>query len=261
VNKKFALILTGIAGAAVILHFLQFFPIATYYSRLFVRQLDITVPRICLFTIAALLCGAFAVHKVDRNILQPEQPADGARLPQRLIRRALQSAVLISSILLVTAASNALHRRSIVSYFNTHAIKADYSETGKLRIEFKGPSALDETLEKIALLSKIESVDDLNFFGDRIRVIPAALGDIADLDRLSIACDPVETLPDTIGNISRLRSLALYLPKLHKLPPGISRLKNLESLGMYKMKSLEKLPDDWGQMKSLALQNPRFQVI
>jgi hypothetical protein len=35
--------------------------------------------------------------------------------------------VLISSILFVTAASNALHRRTIVRYFNTHAIKADYS--------------------------------------------------------------------------------------------------------------------------------------
>ena len=127
-NKKFALILTGFAIAAVILHFLQFFPIIALYSRLPGRQLDISVPCVCLITIAALLCGAFVVHKFDRNILQPEQPADGTRLPRRMVRKALQSAALITGILLVTATSNALHRWTIVRHFNTHSIKAEYSE-------------------------------------------------------------------------------------------------------------------------------------
>jgi hypothetical protein len=67
-------------------------------------------------------------------------------------------------------------------------------ETDKRRIELKEPSALDETLEKIALLSKIESVDDLSFFGDRISVIPAALGDIADLEHLNLKGAQIKTL-------------------------------------------------------------------
>lgn len=257
-NKKSVIVL---AVVAVILHFTPFFPNVAFYSRLlgyaFGYAWDTSVWITYLSIIGPLLFGAFMFHKIDQIRNKGEKERPRSQWPRNFSQWTLYPALFLIGFFLVAFVSNALHRRAIVRYFNARQIEAKYQEdsrifrTGSWSIKLKSADALEETMKKIALLSKFTLIGDLWFIEDHTHVIPDALGDIADLYSLTIACDSVETLPGTIGNLSRLRSLNLSVPKLRKLPASVVRLKNLRQLSLWNCESLAALPHGLEQLSRL----------
>lgn len=102
-----------------------------------------------------------------------------------------------------------------------------------------------------------ERVQSLYLQRQRIRELPAQIGQMKELRILYLYSNHLTTLPPEIGQLSKLESLNLMYNRLHSLPTTMGQLQSLHTLHLYR-NQLTQFPSTLGQLKELQILDARY---
>ncbi|XP_031160519.1 leucine-rich repeat-containing protein 57 isoform X1 [Sander lucioperca] len=120
-------------------------------------------------------------------------------------------------------------------------------KTGVFQLTAKGLQEFPEELQR--LTSNLRTVD---LSGNKIEVLPAAIGNFLQLKSLTLNSNRLTGLPAEIGKLKKLETLSLNGNRIQQLPPTLGQLKALRTLNLSGNQILE-FPSGLGTLRHLDL--------
>ncbi|XP_026164171.1 leucine-rich repeat-containing protein 57 [Mastacembelus armatus] len=120
-------------------------------------------------------------------------------------------------------------------------------KTGVFQLTGKGLQEFPEELQK--LTSNLRTVD---LSGNKIEVLPAAIGNFLQLRSLTLNSNRVTTIPSEIGKLKKLETLSLNGNRIQQLPPTLGQLKALRTLSLAG-NQISEFPSGLGTLRQLDL--------
>ncbi|XP_039993018.1 leucine-rich repeat-containing protein 57 isoform X2 [Xiphias gladius] len=100
-------------------------------------------------------------------------------------------------------------------------------KTGVFQLTGKGLQEFPEELQR--LTSNLRTVD---LSGNKIEVLPAAIGNFLHLKSLTLNSNRLTSVPSEIGKLKKLETLSLNGNRIQQLPPSLGQLKALRTLSL-----------------------------
>ncbi|KAM3870853.1 leucine-rich repeat-containing protein 57 [Diretmus argenteus] len=100
-------------------------------------------------------------------------------------------------------------------------------KTGVFQLTGKGLPEFPEELQR--LTANLRTVD---LSGNKIEVLPAAIGNFLQLKSLTLNSNKLNSIPSEIGKLKKLETLSLNGNQLQQLPPAVGQLKALRTLNL-----------------------------
>ncbi|KAF0043752.1 hypothetical protein F2P81_002910 [Scophthalmus maximus] len=100
-------------------------------------------------------------------------------------------------------------------------------KTGVFQLTGKGLQEFPDELQR--LTCNLRTVD---LSGNKIELLPAAVGNFLQLKSLTLNCNRLTCLPGEIGKLKKLETLSLNGNRIQQLPPTMGQLKALRSLSL-----------------------------
>ncbi|KAJ0759913.1 putative P-loop containing nucleoside triphosphate hydrolase, leucine-rich repeat domain superfamily [Helianthus annuus] len=102
-------------------------------------------------------------------------------------------------------------------------------------------------------LGDLESLEDLDLTDCKIRDIPSSVCKLKRLKFLDLEGCKVHELPEDLGQIKSLNYLSLKSSKIREIPSSICKLKHLKELILSHCYTLQKLPENLGDLECLQV--------
>lgn len=100
-------------------------------------------------------------------------------------------------------------------------------KTGVFQLTGKGLQEFPEELQR--LTGNLRTVD---LSGNKIELLPAAVGNFLQLKSLTLNCNRLTCVPAEIGKLKKLETLSLNGNRIQQLPPSVGQLKALRTLSL-----------------------------
>lgn len=120
-------------------------------------------------------------------------------------------------------------------------------KTGVFQLTAKGLQEFPEELQR--LTSNLRTVD---LSGNKIEVLPPAIGNFLQLKSLTLNSNRLTGLPSEISKLKKLETLALNGNRIHQLPPTMGQLKALRTLSL-SGNQFSEFPSGLGPLRHLDL--------
>ncbi|KAF3700687.1 Leucine-rich repeat-containing protein 57 [Channa argus] len=120
-------------------------------------------------------------------------------------------------------------------------------KTGVFQLTGKGLQEFPEELQR--LTNNLRTVD---LSGNKIEVLPAAIGNFLQLKSLTLNSNRLTTIPSEIGKLKKLETLSLNGNGIQQLPPTLGLLKALRTLSLAGNK-ISEFPSGLGSLRQLDL--------
>ncbi|CAL1575398.1 unnamed protein product [Knipowitschia caucasica] len=120
-------------------------------------------------------------------------------------------------------------------------------KTGVFQLTGKGLQEFPEELQR--LTSNLRTVD---LSGNKIEVLPAAIGNFLQMKSLTLNANRLTSLPAEIGKLKKLETLSLNQNQLQTVPGALCQLKALRTLSL-SGNLISELPSGLGALRHLDL--------
>ncbi|XP_042292937.1 leucine-rich repeat-containing protein 57 [Thunnus maccoyii] len=120
-------------------------------------------------------------------------------------------------------------------------------KTGVFQLTGKGLLEFPEELQR--LTSNLRTVD---LSGNKIEVLPAAIGNFLQLKSLTLNANRLTSIPPEIGNLKKLETLSLNGNRIQQLPPSLVQLRALRTLRL-SGNQISEFPSGLGALRHLDL--------
>ncbi|XP_029349805.1 leucine-rich repeat-containing protein 57 [Echeneis naucrates] len=100
-------------------------------------------------------------------------------------------------------------------------------KTGVFQLTGKGLQEFPEELQR--LTGNLRTVD---LSGNKIEVLPAAVGNFLQLKSLTLNSNRLTSIPNEIGKLKKLETLSLNGNRIQQLPPSLGQLRALRTLSL-----------------------------
>lgn len=100
-------------------------------------------------------------------------------------------------------------------------------KTGVFQLTEKGLQEFPEELQK--LTANLRTMD---LSGNKMQVLPAAIGNFLQLKSLTVNANRLAGLPAEIGKLKKLETLSVSGNQIQQLPPTVGQLKSLRTLNL-----------------------------
>ncbi|XP_023148186.1 leucine-rich repeat-containing protein 57 [Amphiprion ocellaris] len=120
-------------------------------------------------------------------------------------------------------------------------------KTGVFQLMGKGLPEFPEELQR--LTANLRTVD---LSGNKIEVLPAAVGNFLQLKSLTMNSNKLTTIPAEIGKLKKLETLSLNGNRIQQLPPTLGQLKALRTLSLAG-NQISEFPSGLGTLRQLDL--------
>lgn len=120
-------------------------------------------------------------------------------------------------------------------------------KTGVFQLTGKGLQEFPEELQR--LTANLRTVD---LSGNKIEVLPAAVGNFLQLKSLTLNSNRLAGIPSEIGKLKKLETLSLNGNRIQQLPPTMGQLKALRTLSLAG-NQISEFPSGLGTLRHLDL--------
>ncbi|KAK2826848.1 hypothetical protein Q5P01_021062 [Channa striata] len=120
-------------------------------------------------------------------------------------------------------------------------------KTGVFQLTSKGLQEFPEELQR--LTSNLRTVD---LSGNKIEVLPAAIGNFLQLKSLTLNSNRLTSIPSEIEKLKKLETLSLNGNGIQQLPPTLGLLKSLRTLSLAG-NQISEFPTGLGTLRHLDL--------
>ncbi|KAM8916667.1 leucine-rich repeat-containing protein 57 [Spinachia spinachia] len=120
-------------------------------------------------------------------------------------------------------------------------------KTGVFQLTSKGLQEFPEELQKLA--ANLRTVD---LSGNKIEVLPGAVGNFLQLKSLTLNANRLADLPPDIGKLKKLETLSLNGNQIHQLPSTLGQLRALRTLNL-SGNQISEFPPGLGTLRHLDL--------
>lgn len=120
-------------------------------------------------------------------------------------------------------------------------------KTGVFQLTAKGLQEFPEELQR--LTANLRTVD---LSGNKIEVLPAAIGTFLQLKSLTLNSNRLTTVPAEISKLKKLETLSLNGNRIQQLPPSLGQLKALRTLSL-SGNHIAEFPSGLGTLRQLDL--------
>lgn len=120
-------------------------------------------------------------------------------------------------------------------------------KTGVFQLTAKGLQEFPEELQR--LTGNLRTVD---LSGNKIEVLPPAIGNFLQLKSLTLNANRLACLPSEISKLKKLETLSLNGNRIQQLPPTMGQLKALRTLSL-SGNQLSEFPSGLGSLRHLDL--------
>lgn len=120
-------------------------------------------------------------------------------------------------------------------------------KTGVFQLTEKGLQEFPEELQK--LTANLRTMD---LSGNKMQVLPAAIGNFLQLKSLTVNANRLAGLPAEIGKLKKLETLSVAGNQIMQLPPTVGQLKSLRTLNLAG-NQISEFPGGLGTLRQLDL--------
>ncbi|XP_044023003.1 leucine-rich repeat-containing protein 57 isoform X2 [Siniperca chuatsi] len=120
-------------------------------------------------------------------------------------------------------------------------------KTGVFQLTAKGLQEFPEELQR--LTGNLRTVD---LSGNKIEVLPAAIGNFLQLKSLTLNSNRLSCVPAEISRLKKLETLSLNGNRIQQLPPTLGQLKALRTLNL-SGNQISEFPSGLGTLRHLDL--------
>ncbi|XP_076605448.1 leucine-rich repeat-containing protein 57 [Chaetodon auriga] len=120
-------------------------------------------------------------------------------------------------------------------------------KTGAFQLTGKGLQEFPEELQR--LTANLRTVD---LSGNKIELLPAAVGNFLQLKSLTLNSNRLTCLPSEISKLKKLETLSLNGNRIQQLPPTLGQLKALRTLSL-SGNQISEFPSGLGSLRHLDL--------
>jgi hypothetical protein len=121
-------------------------------------------------------------------------------------------------------------------------------------------TSFGQHLNNIDELCKLTNLQEIHIIDNKIKSIPAQIGELINLRVLNLEQNEIESVPYSIGQLGNLRVLNLSNNKIDSVSVEIGKLKQLEELDLSN-NELESINDSFADLENLKKLNLSYNKI